>query len=176
MVPLALDMACKLFVELCGGEVSVATIDVRSRTPSRRRSCGCGPTGWPRCLATDVPAAEITGILSRLGCSVSSPGPDLVVEIPSFRADLEREIDLIEEVARVLRPRPHPGDATAQAGGERRPRPGLRRPGVLVEDLLVGAGLTQVINYSFGDDKWPELLRLPADDAGGAGRCASPTL
>ena len=30
MIPLALDMACKLFVELCGGEVSVATIDVRT--------------------------------------------------------------------------------------------------------------------------------------------------
>jgi phenylalanyl-tRNA synthetase beta chain len=33
-----------------------------------------------------------------------------------------------------------------------------------VEDLLAGSGLTQVINYSFGDDKWPRLLRLSPDD------------
>ena len=36
MIPLALDMACQMFVELCGGEVSVGTIDVRVPTRSRR--------------------------------------------------------------------------------------------------------------------------------------------
>ena len=36
MIPLALDMACQMFVELCGGEVSVGTIDVRTRAPCRR--------------------------------------------------------------------------------------------------------------------------------------------
>ena len=38
MIPLALDMACKMFVELCGGEVSVGTIDVRVPNP-RPRPC-----------------------------------------------------------------------------------------------------------------------------------------
>ena len=34
-----------------------------------------------------------------------------------------------------------------------------------MEDLLAGAGLNQVITYSFGDDKWPDTLRLAEDDA-----------
>ena len=38
MIPLALDMACQMFVELCGGEVSVGTIDVRSDPPPAGRA------------------------------------------------------------------------------------------------------------------------------------------
>ena len=162
LIPLALDMACKLFVELCGGEVSVATIDVRVE-PRPQMVLRLRPDRVAAILGTDVPAGEIAGILSRLGCSVGSPGPDLVVEVPSFRADLTREIDLIEEVARVHGLDRIPATLPPRRAG----RGGLDRAQTarrLVEDLLVGSGLTQVINYSFGDDRWPDLLRLSADD------------
>ena len=83
---------------------------------------------------------------------------------PSFRADLAREIDLIEEVARVYGldriPSTLPPRRVGRGGLDR--AQSARR---LVEDLLTGAGLTQVINYSFGDDKWPGLLRLAEADA-----------
>ena len=86
-----------------------------------------------------------------------------MVAIPSFRADLAREIDLIEEVARVYGLDRIPATLPPRRVG----RGGLNRAQTarrLVEDLLVGAGLTQVINYSFGDDRWPDLLRLSRDD------------
>ena len=87
MIPLALDMACRLFVELCGGEVSVGTIDVRVRSPSPQTALAVASRrGWPAVLGTDVPEAEMAGILYRLGCSVTTAGPDLVVE----RAELPR--------------------------------------------------------------------------------------
>ncbi len=161
-IPLALDMACKMLVELCGGEVSVATIDVRVE-PRPQTVLRLRPDRVAAILGTGVPAGEIAGILSRLGCSVSSSGPDLVVAIPSFRADLAREIDLIEEVARVYGLDRIPATLPPRRVG----RGGLNRAQTarrLVEDLLVGAGLTQVINYSFGDDRWPDLLRLRTDD------------
>ena len=163
MVPLALDLACKLFVELCGGEVSVGTIDVRGN-PRPTTVLRLRPGRVAAVLGTDVAAAEMTGILNRLGCAVATAGPDLLVEVPSFRADLEREIDLIEEVARVYGLDRVPSTLPKRRVG----RGGLSRSQMArrtVEDLLVGAGLTQVINYSFEGDRWTGLLRLPQDDA-----------
>ncbi len=87
-----------------------------------------------------------------------------MVEVPSFRGGPDPGDRPHRRGGPGPRPRPHPVDAAAAAraaeGGLDRAQTARR----LVEDLLAGAGLTQVINYSFGDDKWPELLRLAADD------------
>jgi phenylalanyl-tRNA synthetase beta chain len=162
MIPLALDMACKMFVELCGGEVSVGTIDVRT-DPTPQTTLTLRPDRVAAILGTDVPSTEMAGILTRLGCSVAKAGADLKVEVPSFRADLVREIDLIEEVARVYGLDRIPSTLPPRRvgrGGLNQAQTARRR----VEDLLTGSGLAQVINYSFGDDKWPDVLRLPTDD------------
>ena len=101
MIPLALDMACKLFVEVCGGEVSAGTVDVRT-APRPQTVLSLRSSQVERVLGLAVPADETAGILARLGCAggaaarTNSPSP-----CPSFRRDLEREIDLIEEIARV---------------------------------------------------------------------------
>jgi phenylalanyl-tRNA synthetase beta chain len=162
MIPLALDMACELFVELCGGEVSVGTIDVRG-DPRPQTMLRLRPERVTALLGTDVPVAETTAILAGLGCAVRPSGADLLVEVPTFRADLTREVDLIEEVARVHGldriPSTLPPRRVGRGGLDRGQR--ARR---LVEDLLAGAGLTQVINYSFGDERWPEALRLRHGD------------
>ena len=51
-------------------------------------------------LGLSVPDADVTRILSALGMTVA-PGPDgWTVQAPTFRVDLVREIDLIEEVGR----------------------------------------------------------------------------
>jgi phenylalanyl-tRNA synthetase beta chain len=162
MVPLALDMACSLLVELCGGEVSVGTIDVRSPAPPPRvvrlRSSRVAAV-----LGTSIPVAETKETLQRLGCRVRVAGEDLTVEPPTFRADLEREVDLIEEVARIhgLDRLPSTLPARRFGHGGLDPSQRYRRT---VEDLLVGAGLTEVINYGFTDDRWPDRLRLAEDD------------
>ena len=163
MIPLALDMACKMFVELCGGEVSVGTIDVRI-DPRPQTTLTLRPGRVAAVLGADVPLCEITGILTRLGCAVATAGADLTVDVPSFRADLVREIDLIEEVARVYGLDRIPSTMPSRRVG----RGGLSRVQTArrkVEDLLTGSGLAQVINYSFGDDKWPDILRLAGDDS-----------
>jgi phenylalanyl-tRNA synthetase beta chain len=162
MIPLALDMACEMFVELCGGEVSVGTVDVRT-DPVPQTVLRLRPERVAVVLGTTIPASEIGAILSRLGCEVRERGAELEVKVPSFRADLNREIDLVEEVARI-----HGLDRIPSTLPSRRSGRGhldreqtARR---VVEDLLGGAGLWQVITYSFGDDKWPRLLRLSPDD------------
>jgi phenylalanyl-tRNA synthetase beta chain len=162
MIPLALDMACRLFVDVCGGVVSVGTID--ARTAQRPESVlKLRLARIEQVLGAAVPMAEVTGLLARLGCEVSECGEDTMVAVPSFRADLEREIDLIEEIARIHGLDRIPSALPARRsgrGGLSKAQAGKRQ----IEDLLVGAGLAQVITYSFGDDKWPDWLRLAADD------------
>ena len=84
--------------------------------------------------------------------------------VPSFRARPGAR----DRPHRRDRPHPRPGpdpvDHPGPARGQGRVGPASRRPGAEIEDLLVGAGLSQVINYSFGDDKWPDRLRLEPDD------------
>lgn len=162
MVPLALDMACSMFVDLCGGKVSVGTIDVRTPAKPEVR-LPLRPERVAAVLGTSVPNFEIAAIIDSLGCETSWSSEGLQVRVPTFRADLEREIDLIEEVARIhglhRLPSTLPGRRVGRGGLDRPQR--ARR---MVEDLLVGAGLTEVINYGFGDDRWPERLRLAPDD------------
>ncbi|MGB9881028.1 MAG: phenylalanine--tRNA ligase subunit beta, partial [Anaerolineae bacterium] len=104
---------------------------------------------------------------------VKDAGHFLVIP-PTFRADLEREIDLIEEVARI-----HGLDRIpSTVPGRRQGRGGLtsRQKAIrLVDDTLAGAGLYQVITYSFIDEKWPERLRLaPSDPRRAVVRLANP--
>lgn len=162
MIDLALDMACGLFAGLCGGTVSKGTIDVRV-PPALARTLRLRGSRVEHVLGAPVASDEIVTLLTRLGCGVSAEGDTLQVAVPSFRADLEREIDLIEEVARIHGLDRVPTTLPARRSG----RGGLTRQQSTVrkiEDLMVGAGLMQVVSYSFGDETWPDLVRLAAGD------------
>jgi phenylalanyl-tRNA synthetase beta chain len=162
MIPLAMDMACCLFHKLCGGTVSVGTIDVR--TPPRPQIVlKLRPARVAHVMGATIDRDEIGDILVSLGCEVEDDGDDFTVLAPPFRADLEREIDLVEEIARIhgLEQVPSTLPCRRQGrGGLTTRQSALRR----VDDLLTGAGLTQVIPYSFVDEKWPDTLRLASDD------------
>ena len=162
MIPLALDMACKLMVEVCGGEVSVGTIDVRSE-PLPDMVVQIRPSRVEATLGVAVDREEIADVLTRLGCLVDDLHDGFLVHVPTFRADLGREIDLIEEIARIHGIERIPSTLPARRKG----RGGLNDLQVArrrVEDLLTGCGLVQAINYSFGDDRWGDRLRLEVND------------
>lgn len=162
-IDIALDVACGLLAELCGGEVSTGTVDVR--TAPRPQTClTLRSSRIEQILGLAVPVDKVGETLEALGCEVTTETDDFTVNVPSFRCDLEREIDLIEEVARIYGLEKIPETLPARTLG----RGGLTRRQSLsrrVDDLLEGAGLTQVINYSFTDQKWADTLRLTAADA-----------
>jgi len=54
-----------------------------------------------RLLGLEVPSAEVPDILERLGFATEAIEGGWLVELPSHRLDVEREVDLIEEVARI---------------------------------------------------------------------------
>jgi phenylalanyl-tRNA synthetase beta chain len=171
LCPAALDMACRMIVEICGGEVSVGTIDVKVADVASWE-VRLRPGRVHAILGQEILASEIESILGRLGCNVVDCGEDdLCVAVPTFRRDLEREIDLVEEVARIhgldLLPSTLPGRPEGR-GGLTLDQGRLR----LAEDVLQGAGLCEVITYSFAEPGVARKLRLAPDDP----RCETVTI
>jgi phenylalanyl-tRNA synthetase beta chain len=115
---LSCDLVSEIILE-SGGELDGGIIDVIAR-PFKREPIQLSLAEVRRILGKEIPATEIEGILRRLGFAVTarhlaaagrtaSTGAvaiveqpsDYSVEIPTWRLDIEREIDLIEEIARV---------------------------------------------------------------------------
>lgn len=96
----ALDRAASLIQQLTGGEVLAGRVDQQSRQDVPRR-IHLRSNAVRRLLAKSIPADEVISILENLECSVERHSDDFDVIPPSCRLDLNTEVDLIEEIARV---------------------------------------------------------------------------
>ncbi|MGB9791576.1 MAG: phenylalanine--tRNA ligase subunit beta [Thermacetogeniaceae bacterium] len=144
----ALDRAAHLIEELGAGIATAGVVDeyVRPEAPLtiRLRTARVN-----RVLGTNLDRAAVQEILSRLDFTSELCGHDaLLVNIPSYRQDIRQEIDLIEEVARLYGyDRIEPTIPVGVLGqGTRSQRQRLRE---LITEVMVGAGLNEVITYSF---------------------------
>jgi phenylalanyl-tRNA synthetase beta chain len=92
---------CELILSVAGGVLEAGVVAVGEQPgpppPIRLRL-----PQIPRVLGIDVPLDTVTRILTSLGCQINAEENScLSVVAPSWRADLSREIDLIEEIARI---------------------------------------------------------------------------
>jgi phenylalanyl-tRNA synthetase beta chain len=157
-------VASRLMVELYGAKLVPGTIDVAAEIPPppRIRLRGERVEGL---LGMAIEQSDQVAYLERLGFGVEAEGDDLVVVVPPDRHhDVTREVDLIEEVARVHGLDEHlpstlPGSA-GQAGGLRCDQRLRRR----AEDALRDLGFDEVVGWSFTDPGEAGRLRIPADD------------
>jgi len=98
-VPKACDRAASLIQEYAEGKVLEGRVDCYPKEIHPVRIT-LRPTRVNEILDTDLSAPEMIDILSALEFSVQ-PGKELSVTVPTFRPDVTREIDLVEEVARI---------------------------------------------------------------------------
>ena len=98
--PWAADRVAGFLAELAGARVLPGRIDCypadRARQPIPLRAASMG-----RHLGVEISAAEVERILRALGFSLEQAASGWLVTPPSARLDVEREIDLIEEIARL---------------------------------------------------------------------------
>jgi phenylalanyl-tRNA synthetase beta chain len=167
-------VAARLMVELCGARLVPGTIDAGGPGPepsvlALREERVAGLLGAP------VASERSEAILHSLGFTVAhdvdedEPGEiaasaDLSVTVPHWRrGDVEREVDLIEEVARIdgVDRLPATLPSRPDRGGALTPEQRQRRR---VEDALVGQGLHEIQGWSFQGPSVAARLRLPEDD------------
>ena len=156
-------LAAILMTELCGARLVGGTIDVGGPGPAPQ-TIRLRDERTERVLGTAIPRDEAAEILRRLEFTVAEVSDGLDVTVPAFRrGDVTREIDLVEEVARLwgLDKLPYTLPSRRGATGVLAPEQRLRRR---AEDALAGAGLSEVLGWVFAAPDLVDRLRIPADD------------
>ncbi len=163
MPAFASNRAAGLIAELTGGQVCAPLVDVFPKTPG----CALIDLRIDRLnglLATELSSRQCARILKLLGCRIETQSEELLqIEAPSFRPDLTREADLVEEVGRIF------GYDHVEAS------PAIRGPLVqqsgddlydlqrLVRRRLAGLGLNEVVTNSVVEQRWGQVgLPSPA--------------
>lgn len=160
------DFAAALLAEVAGGVVCPGLVDVylESTKPidlEFRISRFCAMMG------ADIPRADIEDILVRLGCVVADAADAgvLAVTTPTFRPDLEREIDLYEEVLRLWGMDRVP---PTLPGGRGRVGTRSNTEHVLdiVNNTMRSCGLNETMTYSFAEPDDLSRLRMTPEGLG----------
>jgi phenylalanyl-tRNA synthetase beta chain len=138
--------ACALIVELAGGQVLEGSFDIRADATSTPEVT-MRLARLKLVLGVEVPRAEVERIFGGLELEVvRADAASITVRVPSWRGDLSREIDLIEEVARI-----HGYDKIGET--TEMPVRGLVPSTAEVAErrarrTLAGQGFCEVMNYS----------------------------
>ena len=153
VVPL-LELAAGLIVKIAGGEVDGAPVFV-GREPARQAAVDLRPARAERLLGDGVPADEMVRLLGSVGFSVqASADGHLRVNPPSWRRDVWRDVDLVEEIAR-LRGYGVLSDVVSPFRPGTVPDHHVHVTARRVRDALVGEGLYEIRPLPFvrGDDE-----------------------
>ena len=137
---------CELILELAGGELAEGVINVGEQAATREQ-IKLRFTELPRILGIEIPSATVGKILTDLGCEQTHTCDHCVKVIPpSWRADLTREVDLVEEVARIHGYDQIPEDAGVKMVASTR----SREDRVLeqVRDVMVATGFCEAMTIS----------------------------
>ncbi len=158
-VPSASARAVALMQQVGGGRALDGLIDVQARRVPQKQIA----LNWstvPRVLGTDVSLNEGVATLRSLGFQAEASDGTVRVVVPSYRRDVEREEDLVEDIARhhgyERIPEEMPVEVTAQ--GSWAPSIDAERA---VRDVLIRTGLTEVLTVPLTNGAALEMLRLP---------------
>ena len=122
--------AAKLMVELAGAKLLAGVVDVRAE-PKKPWKVVCRPARLEALLGLSAKPEEIAKVFESLELKVLRCSPDAIeVQVPTFREDLTREADLIEEYARLHIQEAAAGalDGDHRAGRGRQARAGAGAP------------------------------------------------
>jgi phenylalanyl-tRNA synthetase beta chain len=150
-------LASRMLVDLAGARMT-GHADVHAGLPEPPVT-HLRPARASKVIGLDVPEADQRATLVGFGFEV---GDDWDVRVPTWRArDVTREIDLVEEIARPVLDRvPLTMPLRRHVRGRLTKEQRLRR---VVEDALVGAGLSEAYTWSLvGSDPNPDAIRLPS--------------
>ncbi|MDH5473914.1 MAG: phenylalanine--tRNA ligase subunit beta [Gammaproteobacteria bacterium] len=153
----AMARATELLIDICGGQPGplieqTSAVDLPLSSPILLRH-----QRITRMLGIEFQAAEVEGILSRLGMKVEAQNEGWLVTPPAFRFDIAIEADLIEELIRIHGynniPRTFP-----RYQPEMKPLTESKLEMQRFRETLVDRGYFEAITYSFVDPEWQSAI------------------
>ena len=160
-VILALDRAAELIVELAGGEVTKIT-DAYPE-PFEAREIVVPFKRINTLIGIDIEEDFIEKTLRTLGFNIERKGESLSITPPSYRVDAERDIDIVEEVARIYGYDKMPS-TLPEIHMSHPPEHKLQELVKKLKVSMVKSGFSEAINYSFLNPKIVDQLNLAPDD------------
>jgi phenylalanyl-tRNA synthetase beta chain len=176
-VPIALDRCARLIAEWSGGSVLAGRLDDTAPEDmrpmeARRRTIKLRVSRVNKLLGVKLSLEKLMEILQRLPDNLNthpvvvSPEDDdliiIMVAIPAARVDLFREVDLIEEIARIIGYSKIPS-TVPQFSAESMAAHSSFEFERNIKEILVACGLNEVITYSFIGDSDMNALAIPED-------------
>ncbi len=155
--PIAMERATALVLEICGGEAGPSFEQKNADGLADKPAVSIRLDRLKSLLGMELDTEEVGGILNRIADSVSADDDIWSVSPPSYRFDVEREADLVEEVARVKGydniPTKMPCIAPRSVAASEA-AVGIRQ----VRNTLVARDFREAITYSFVDPSIQELF------------------
>lgn len=154
----ASQRAVQLILETAGGQVAEGAVDVYPQAIATKEIT-LRHAQVKVVLSIDIPAEQQIGYLKNLGLEVVAGGTAEATNfrIPTFRVDLKREIDLIEEIARMFGVDKIPSTPPRAAGGAH-PYDAVHDQLAEARRILTGLGLTEAQGQTLIADSAAKLV------------------
>ncbi|MGB5063713.1 MAG: phenylalanine--tRNA ligase subunit beta, partial [Candidatus Competibacter sp.] len=153
----AAERATRLLLDIAGGQPGPIVEAVAPEFLPAEPAIRLRPERVRLLLGLDIPAAEVEGILRRLGMAVAIEMDHWLVVPPSSRFDIRLEVDLIEEIVRVHGYDRLPGNRPLTRL-EMPPQPEQQVALARFREALVQRGFQEAITYSFVDPTFQAVL------------------
>ncbi len=156
----ALNRAAALMAELASGEVAEGIVEAKKGEPTAAK-ISIDANRINRYLGTSISVNDIAVIFDRLHFNYSLHEETFEVEVPSRRGDITRDVDLIEEVARLYGYDQIPTTLIhgATTPGALKPSQSIRRA---IRTILSDSGMHEAVTYTFtqaqNNVEWPGLF------------------
>lgn len=146
-VPIALNEAAKHLQETASGKPMKGIVDVYPK-PEILKQIRLRSRRFNKVIGINLSPGQIETYLLRLKLEARRDGEDVIVSVPPYRHDLEMEVDLIEEVARMYGYNNIPETLPAITSVPQLPKP-IQKIETRLRNHLISSGFSEIITYSF---------------------------
>ncbi|MCZ6566180.1 MAG: phenylalanine--tRNA ligase subunit beta, partial [Gammaproteobacteria bacterium] len=153
----AIERATQLILEIVGGTAGPVVCEADESATMQNVSINLDHAKVESILGIVISINEVEKLLTRLHCKVQIDGNSLSVVPPSFRFDLAIDVDLIEEVARLVGYENIPGKVKSISSGDGAVSISVDKL-ALLKQALVTRGYHEIISFSFVDQAIETLL------------------
>ena len=157
-MPDAMRRAIELILAVAGGELREVPLDVWPK-PEQPRTVFLRPARVNHLLGVEVPRGDVERLLSAIGFVAAPKDDRIAVQVPGWRPDVTREVDLIEEVARLRGYDALPDDLRPYRPGTVPDAPPLQAR-ARVREQLVRAGMLEARTLPLGAPDAPQAVEI----------------